>query len=70
MPEKRIGVFLCHCGSNIAGVIDIDRLMASLGDMTDVVHIEDYKYVCSKPGQQILIDSVKKHQLDRVVIGS
>ncbi len=70
MPEKRIGVFLCHCGSNIAGVIDIDRVMASLGDMTDVVHIEDYKYVCSKPGQQILIDSVKKHQLDRVVIGS
>ncbi len=70
MPEKRIGVFLCHCGSNIAGVIDIDRVMASLGDITDVVHVEDYKYVCSKPGQQILIDSVKKHQLDRVVIGS
>ncbi|MGY5875858.1 MAG: CoB--CoM heterodisulfide reductase iron-sulfur subunit A family protein [Candidatus Thorarchaeota archaeon] len=70
MPEKRIGVFLCHCGSNIAGVIDMERVMASLEDITDVIHVEDYKYVCSKPGQQILIDSIKKHQLDRIVIGS
>ncbi|MHA1741415.1 MAG: 4Fe-4S binding protein [Candidatus Thorarchaeota archaeon] len=70
MPEKRIGVFLCHCGSNIAGVIDIPRVMEAVKDLPNVVHVEDYKYLCSKPGQQIIKDRISEHRLDGVVIGS
>jgi heterodisulfide reductase subunit A len=70
MHERRIGVFLCHCGSNIAGVVDIEKTMEAIQKLKGVVHIEDYKYVCSKPGQQMLIDSIKKYNLERVVIGS
>ncbi|MHA1813275.1 MAG: FAD-dependent oxidoreductase, partial [Candidatus Thorarchaeota archaeon] len=70
MPEKRIGVFLCHCGSNIAGVIDIPRVMEAVKDLPNVVHVEDYKYLCSKPGQQIIKDRISEYRLDGVVIGS
>ena len=70
MAEKRIGVFLCQCGSNIAGVVNMEKVMDAVRNIANVVHIEDYKYLCSKPGQQLIIDSVKEHRLDRVVIGS
>ena len=70
MSEKKIGVFICHCGSNIAGVVDIERVMNSIRELPNVEVIEDYKYVCSKPGQQILKDYVKNRRLDRVVIAA
>lgn len=70
MPEARIGVFLCHCGSNIAGVVDIPTVMEEVKTIPDVVHVEDYKYVCSKPGQQIVKDKIKEHKLNRIVIGA
>ncbi len=70
MPERRVGVFLCHCGSNIAGVVDIPRVIEAVRHMHDVVHVEDYKYLCSRPGQQIIKDRIREHRLDRVVIGS
>ncbi len=70
MPENRIGVFLCHCGSNIAGVVDIQRVMEAIRALPDVILVEDYKYMCSKPGQQLLKDAIKKHNLTKIVIGS
>lgn len=70
MSEKKIGVFICHCGSNIAGVVDIEKVMDSIRELPNVEVIEDYKYVCSKPGQQILKDYVKNSRLDRVVIAA
>jgi heterodisulfide reductase subunit A len=70
MVSARIGIFLCHCGSNIKGVVDIDRLSEGVKDLADVEHVEDYKYVCSKPGQQILKDRVKEYRLNRIVIAS
>ena len=70
MAERRVGIFLCHCGSNIAGVVDIPRLMDTVKRIEGVVHVEDYKYVCSRPGQQIINDRIKEKRLDRVVIGS
>jgi heterodisulfide reductase subunit A len=70
MVSARIGIFLCHCGSNIKGVVDIDRLLEGVKDIADVEHVEDYKYVCSKPGQQILKDRVKEYRLNRIVIAS
>ncbi|NHI82996.1 MAG: CoB--CoM heterodisulfide reductase iron-sulfur subunit A family protein [Candidatus Thorarchaeota archaeon] len=70
MPETRVGVFLCHCGSNIAGVVNIDKVMEAITELPNVEHVEDYKYLCSKPGQQMLKDRIKQHQLNRVVIAS
>ncbi|MGD2072969.1 MAG: FAD-dependent oxidoreductase, partial [Candidatus Thorarchaeota archaeon] len=70
MPEVRIGVFLCHCGSNIAGVVNMEKVLNAVKELPNVVHAEDYKYVCSKPGQQILKDQIKEHRLDGIVIGA
>ncbi|TFF84743.1 CoB--CoM heterodisulfide reductase iron-sulfur subunit A family protein [Candidatus Thorarchaeota archaeon] len=70
MPEKRIGVFLCHCGSNIAGVVDIDKVKEAVEGTPNVEVVTDYKYLCSKPGQQILKDSISNNRLNGVVIAS
>lgn len=70
MADPRIGVFLCHCGSNIAGVVDIPRVLEAVRDIPNVIHAEEYKYVCSKPGQQIIKDRIREHGLTRVVIGA
>ena len=70
MPDRRIGVFLCHCGSNIAGVIDMDRVTEVVQSLPNVEYVSDYKYVCSKPGQQTIKDSIKKHNLNGIVIAS
>ena len=70
MPERRIGVFLCHCGSNIAGVVDMEQLAEAVQELPNVEFVTDYKYVCSKPGQQTIKDSIKKHNLNGIVIAS
>jgi heterodisulfide reductase subunit A len=70
MPEKRIGVFICHCGTNIAGVVDVEAVAKAVKDLPDVEYVSDYKYVCSKPGQQILKDEITKHRLNRIVIAA
>ena len=70
MPDRRIGVFLCHCGSNIAGVVDIEQLAEAVQNLPNVEYVSDYKYVCSKPGQQMIKDSIKKHNLNGIVIAS
>ena len=70
MSEKKIGVFICHCGSNIAGVVDIEKVMEAIKELPNVEVTDDYKYVCSKPGQQILKDQIKNARLDGIVIAA
>ncbi|ACV62230.1 4Fe-4S ferredoxin iron-sulfur binding domain protein [Desulfofarcimen acetoxidans DSM 771] len=67
---KRVGVFVCWCGSNIGGVVDVARLAAEAGKFPYVVHSVDYKYTCSEPGQKMIVDAIKEHRLDRVVIAA
>ena len=67
---SRTGVFICHCGTNIAGALDIESVAAAAGEMPGVVYAADYKYLCSEPGQQIIKDAIKEHKLDRIVISS
>ncbi|MBM3332770.1 CoB--CoM heterodisulfide reductase iron-sulfur subunit A family protein [candidate division WOR-3 bacterium] len=71
-PQKkqrpRVGVFVCHCGINIAGVVKIPELMERVGVMPGVAVTKDYKYCCSDPGQQMIRDSIKNDRLDRVVV--
>ena len=65
---RRAGVFVCHCGTNIAATVDVKRLAAELSHDAGVVFSKDYIYMCSDPGQQSVIDAIKEHNLDSVVI--
>ena len=65
---KKTGVFICHCGINIAGTVDVKKVAEELSKYPGVEHSEDYIYMCSDPGQNKIIDAVKEKQLDRVVI--
>jgi heterodisulfide reductase subunit A2 len=67
-PEKKTGVFICHCGINIAGTVDVKKLAAELGQHSGVVHAEDYVYMCSDPGQKLIVESIKTNGLDSVVV--
>ncbi|MCF8067077.1 MAG: CoB--CoM heterodisulfide reductase iron-sulfur subunit A family protein [Desulfobacterales bacterium] len=66
----RIGVFVCHCGSNIAGTVDCEKVAAAAKDFPDVVYSDDTMYACSEPGQQGIIEAVKEHKLTGVVVAS
>jgi heterodisulfide reductase subunit A len=67
---SRIGVFVCHCGHNIAGTVDVQKVVAGVQEHPDVVFAVDYKYMCSDPGQQLIRESIDKHQLDGVVVAA
>ncbi|SDP43872.1 CoB--CoM heterodisulfide reductase iron-sulfur subunit A family protein [Desulforhopalus singaporensis] len=66
----RIGVFICHCGSNIAGTVDCAKVADAAKAFPDVVHAEDTMYACSEPGQQGIIDAIHEKNLTGVVVAS
>ncbi|HCU68843.1 MAG TPA: disulfide reductase, partial [Desulfomicrobium sp.] len=66
----RIGVFICHCGSNIAGTVDCPSVAATALTYPDVVFSTDTMYACSEPGQDAIIQAVKDKNLDGVVVAS
>ena len=68
--ELRIGVFVCDCGSNIAGVVDVDELCRFAETLPDVVVAVRNKYTCSDPGQQEIQENIFEHKLNRVVVAS
>jgi heterodisulfide reductase subunit A len=65
---KRTGVFICHCGINIAGTVDVKKTAKDLSKHPGVVHSEEYVYMCSDPGQNLIIDAIKEKKLDNVVV--
>jgi heterodisulfide reductase subunit A len=67
---QRIGVFVCWCGSNIGGVVDVPRVVREVAKFPGVVYSTDYKYMCSEPGQGMIIRAIREHRLDRVVVAS
>ena len=67
---KRIGVFLCHCGLNIADTVDIERVAEEIGRYPGVTCAVDYRYMCSDPGQQIIKDAIREHGLEGVVVAA
>jgi len=70
-PEDlRIGVFICHCGLNIAGVIDIKELVEYAKTLPDVVYVKENRYTCSDPGQEEIRKAIKEHKLNRVVVAA
>ena len=66
----RVGVFVCHCGLNIAGVINVEKVVEEAFKMPDVVIAEHYVYMCSEPGQKLIEDAIKKYDLTAVVVAA
>jgi len=70
-PEEiRIGVFICHCGLNIAGVVDVKEVTEYARTLPDVVFAIDNRYTCSDPGQEEIKKAIKEYNLNRVVVAA
>ncbi len=70
MEEKRIGVYVCWCGTNIAKMVDVEAVAKEIGELPNVVVSKDYKYMCSDPGQELIIKDIKENNLNRVVVSA
>jgi heterodisulfide reductase subunit A len=70
MEEPRIGVYVCWCGTNIAKMVDVEAVADDIKDMENVVVAKNYKYMCSDPGQELIIKDIKEHNLNRVVVSA
>ncbi len=74
-PERggdavRIGVYVCHCGSNIAGMVDVHAVAEHASKLDGVVVAREYKYMCSDPGQELIKQDIKDQRLNRIVVAS
>ncbi|MFC2012357.1 4Fe-4S binding protein, partial [Chloroflexota bacterium] len=71
MEDKpRIGVYVCHCGLNIAGVVDVAAVAEYAAELPNVVVAKHYMYMCSDPGQNMIKEDIKELGLNRVVVAS
>ena len=67
---QRVGVFVCWCGSNIAGTVDVQAVSEALKNEPGVVFSANYQYMCSQAGQEMIKDAVKEHNLTGIVVCS
>lgn len=70
MDDLRIGVYICMCGSNIAKIVDSEKVRDFAETLPNVALARAYKYVCSNPGQDMIVQDIKDHGLDRIVIAA
>ncbi|HUS87696.1 MAG TPA: CoB--CoM heterodisulfide reductase iron-sulfur subunit A family protein [Bacteroidales bacterium] len=70
METPRIGVYVCWCGTNIALMVDVEAVTRQIERLPDVVIARNYKYMCSDPGQEMIIADIREHQLDRIVVAA
>lgn len=68
--EPRIGVYVCHCGANIAAKVDVAAVAEYATSLEGVTLAKDYKFICSDPGQDLIKNDIKEHNLNRVVVAS
>jgi heterodisulfide reductase subunit A2 len=66
----RIGVYVCHCGTNIAGIVDCKDVAEYAAGLLHVAVSRDYKYLCSDPGQELIRQDIREHKLNRIVVAS
>jgi len=67
---KRIGVFICHCGINIASTVDVKKVADEIRRYPGVVYAKDYQYMCSDPGQKLVQEAIEKEKLDGVIVAA
>ncbi len=68
--RRRIGVYVCHCGTNIGAMVDVAAVAEHASRLDDVVVARHYAYMCSDPGQALIKDDIETLGLDRVVVAS
>ena len=67
---ERVGVYVCHCGSNIAGTVDVEEVTRWAGTLDSVAVTREYKFMCSSLGQALIEDDIRKEGLTRIVIAA
>jgi heterodisulfide reductase subunit A2 len=70
MSEERVGVYVCHCGSNIAGTVDVEDVSQWAGSQENVICSRDYKFMCSSLGQELIEQDIKEQGLTRIVVAA
>jgi len=68
--KPKVGVYICHCGKNIADVIDMDVITEYTKDIPNVVLAKNYKFMCSNAGQDLIAKDLKSGKIDRVVVAA
>jgi heterodisulfide reductase subunit A len=68
--EPRIGAFICHCGINIGGVVNVPKVAEYAKTLPNVVYAEDNLYTCSQDTQEHIKEKIKEHNLNRVIVAS
>jgi heterodisulfide reductase subunit A len=71
MPEPlRVGVFVCHCGLNIAGTVDVHAVAEYAKTLPDVVYVKENRYTCADPGQEEIRKAIREQNLNHVVVAA
>ncbi|MDD3180379.1 MAG: CoB--CoM heterodisulfide reductase iron-sulfur subunit A family protein [Opitutaceae bacterium] len=74
VPKKhepiRIGFYICHCGTNIAGMVDVEAVAKYIGTLPNVAVSRHYKYMCSDPGQELIQQDIRETHLNRIVVAA
>jgi len=68
--EPKIGVYVCHCGANIAGIVDVAKVVEYAKGLPAVAVARDYKFMCSDPGQDLIKNDIREQGLNRIVVAS
>ena len=70
LEKPKVGVYVCHCGGNISDVVDVKAVAEAAGLNSDVVTSKDFVFMCSDPGQNLIIDDIRDHGVNRVVVAA
>jgi heterodisulfide reductase subunit A len=68
--QIRIGVYICHCGVNIAQTVNVEKISREIAKKPNVIVSRDYKFMCSDPGQEMIRRDIKEHNLNRIVVAA
>ncbi len=69
-PQARVGVFVCHCGTNIAGVVDVEDVTRYASKLPDVVHADHFMFSCANETLSKIVDTIKDNRLNRIVVAA
>jgi heterodisulfide reductase subunit A len=70
MTQEKLGVYICHCGTNIAGKVDVEEVTRWAAEQPNVAVAREYKYMCSDPGQDLIKKDIEEHGITRAVVAA
>ncbi len=70
LTNSKIGVYICHCGTNIAGKVDIEKVREYASKLGNVATAKDYMFMCSEPGQEMISEDIRRLKLDGIVVAA